>query len=44
MKKEADSPTDRIFQELNKDDADHAMRIRSYMEEHGISVKLDNGS
>ena len=39
MDKEANSTTDNIFKELNKDDKDHAMRIRCYMEEHSISVQ-----
>jgi len=36
MDKEANSTIDIIFKELNKDDKEHAMRIRSYMEAHGI--------
>jgi ferritin len=28
-----------IFKQLNKDDKNHAMRIRSYMIDHGIAVK-----
>jgi ferritin len=39
MDKEANSTTDNIFKELNKDDKDHAMRISYYMEKHGISVQ-----
>jgi len=39
MDKEGNSKTDQIFKELNKDDKEHAMRIRCYMEKHGISVQ-----
>ena len=42
MDEEANSTTDDIFKELNKDDKDHAMRIRRYAEQHGISIKLEN--
>lgn len=42
MDEEANSTTDKIFKELNKDDKEHAMRIRSYMEQHGISIESDN--
>jgi ferritin len=43
MDEEANSTTDKIFKQLNKDDKEHAMRIRSYMEKHGISIQSDNG-
>ena len=36
MKKEAESGIDEMFQRLNRADKDHASRIRSYMEKHGI--------
>jgi ferritin len=36
--RKANSKIDDIFQQLNKDDKDHAMRIRSYMENHGIKL------
>jgi len=36
MSKEADSKLDEIFQQLNREDRDHAIRIRSYMEDHEI--------
>ena len=42
MDEETNSTTDNIFKELNKDDKDHAMRIRCYAEQHGISVKSEN--
>lgn len=36
MEKEAESKAVKIFKILNKDDKDHADRIRQYMEENGI--------
>jgi hypothetical protein len=36
MSKEAESKIDEIFQQLNMDDRNHAKRIRSYMEDHGM--------
>ncbi len=36
MKTEAPSKIDEIFQGLNRDDKDHAQRIRSYRGKHGI--------
>ena len=39
MDEEANSTTDNIFKELNRDDKEHALRIRSYMDAHGISVQ-----
>ena len=36
------SSIDKIFQELNKADIDHAKRIFSYMQEHGIAVTSEN--
>ncbi|MFC2027749.1 rubrerythrin family protein [Chloroflexota bacterium] len=39
MNEGADTEIDQIFKELNKDDKEHAMRIRSYMEVHGILIQ-----
>ena len=39
MTKEADSDIMEIFQQLNKDDMDHANRIQSYMEQKGIQIE-----
>lgn len=39
MMKEKGGPLDAVFQRLNMDDKDHAERIKSYMEEHNISIK-----
>ncbi len=39
MDEEVNSEIVQFFKELNKDDKEHAERIRSYMENHGISVK-----
>ena len=36
MEKETESTIDQVFQRLNRADKDHATRIRSYMEKHGI--------
>jgi hypothetical protein len=38
MEKNLDSDVDRIFKQLNKDDKDHAARIKSYMERQGIQL------
>ena len=43
MDEESNSTIDNIFKKLNKDDKNHAMRIRSYMEKHGITVQSENG-
>ncbi|GBD99198.1 hypothetical protein BMS3Abin07_01231 [bacterium BMS3Abin07] len=43
MSKETSSRIDNIFKQLNKDDKDHAMRICSYMENHGIPLQSKNG-
>ena len=40
-KKEANLKIDDIFKRLNKDDKDHALRISSYMEKHGIPWKTE---
>jgi hypothetical protein len=42
MKKLTESGIDQVFQRLNRDDKDHAMRIRSYAEEHGIESPRTN--
>ncbi len=39
MERNSSTEIARIFKELNKDDKDHAARIRDYMEEHGISIQ-----
>ena len=39
MAKEADSDIMELFQRLNKDDMDHADRIRSYMQQKGIRIE-----
>lgn len=38
LEKEAKSKADTIFQKLNNDDRDHAIRIRSYMKKNGIPI------
>ncbi len=42
MDRETNSTIDEIFKKLNNDDKDHAKRIRSYMEKHGITVQSEN--
>lgn len=39
MEKESEIKVEEIFQELNREDKDHAKRIRSYMESHGINIE-----
>lgn len=39
MEKESPSKVEKIFQELNRDDKDHALRLRSYMKKHGIKIE-----
>lgn len=39
MAKEAGSDIMELFQQLNKDDMDHADRIRSYMQQQGIRIE-----
>ena len=39
MAKEADSDIMELFQQLNKDDMDHADRIRAYMQQQGIQIE-----
>ncbi|MCF6248472.1 MAG: hypothetical protein L3J69_14090 [Desulfobacula sp.] len=39
MKKNTNLKIDKIFKQLNKDDIDHAKRIRSYMDNHGIQLR-----
>jgi hypothetical protein len=36
------SKIEEMFQKLNKDDKDHAARIRSYMEKHGIVLQRNH--
>jgi len=38
MEQEADSPALKLFRRLNRDDRDHARRIRNYMREKGIGI------
>ncbi len=38
IEQEADSPTLKLFRRLNRDDRDHARRIRNYMREKGIGI------
>ncbi len=38
MEQEADSPALKLFRGLNRDDRDHARRIRNYMREKGIGI------
>ena len=39
MDKETNSEIDELFQFMNRQDKDHAKRIRSYMEDNDISVE-----
>jgi hypothetical protein len=39
MEQETSSDIGEILKQLNKDDKDHADRIRSYMESHGIRCR-----
>lgn len=41
MEKEPDSPAMELFARLNKDDKDHARRIREYMRDKGIDQRHD---
>ena len=41
MDKETNSTIDELFQFLNRQDKDHAKRIRSYMKDNDISVKSE---
>ena len=38
MEQVADSPALKLFRRLNRDDRDHARRIRNYMREKGIGI------
>ncbi len=38
IEQEADSPALKLFRRLNRDDRDHARRIRNYMREKGIGI------
>jgi len=42
MDEEANSTIDEVFKKLNKDDKEHATRIRSYMIKHSITVQSEN--
>ena len=39
MDKEEDSILYKIFQKLNRDDKNHALRLRSYMDTHDLSIR-----
>ena len=39
MEKESESELDKIFQRLNRDDKDHAIKVRMYMNAHDINIK-----
>ena len=39
MEKESESELDRIFQRLNRDDKDHAEKLREYMNSHDINIQ-----
>ena len=39
MEKESESELDKIFQRLNRDDKDHAVKLRGYMNSHDINIK-----
>jgi len=39
MEKESPSKIGKIFQELNREDKDHVLRLRSYMEKKGIRIE-----
>lgn len=45
MAQEADSPASKLLHRLNREDRDHARRIRNYMREKGIGIPgtLDEG-
>ena len=45
IEQEADSPALKLFRRLNRDDRDHARRIRNYMREKNIGIPgtLDEG-
>ena len=45
IEQEADSPALKLFRRLNRDDRDHARRIRNYMREKAIGIPggLDEG-
>lgn len=42
MDKESNSEIDEVFKKLNKDDRDHAVRLRSYAESHGIQLQSED--
>ena len=39
MEKESESEIDKIFQRLNRDDKDHAEKLREYMNSHDINIQ-----
>ena len=39
MEKESESELDKIFQRLNRDDKDHAIKVRMHMNDHDINIK-----
>jgi rubrerythrin len=45
LAQEADSPASKLFRRVNREDRDHARRIRNYMREKGIGIpgSLDEG-
>ncbi|MFA5424368.1 MAG: rubrerythrin family protein [Phycisphaerae bacterium] len=38
IEKREKTPTEKVFETLNQEDSDHAERIRSYMDCHGIAI------
>jgi ferritin len=43
MDAEANSKVYQIFKDLNQYNKEHAMRLRSYMEKHGIPIQSESG-
>ncbi len=43
MEEESDSGIKKIFKKLNQDDKEHALRIRTYMKNNGVSLQSENG-
>jgi len=39
IEKESESELDKIFQRLNRDDKDHAVKLRTYMNSHDINLQ-----
>lgn len=42
MEKQPTSRLDRLFQQLNRGDKDHEIRIRSYMDDHAVQTSECN--